>query len=406
MRRRVEVTAFVPHALVILLAVASLAACGPEQGRDDVDPLNSSRLDELWGPSRPGARPVLPRWATPEELRRAVSPPPRRARSGEGASVSTSPATASALRVPAEFEATRLVVLTWAGFPRLLEGIATAAAAAGAEVWAVGGPARLRKVPPSAYRALPLDYDSVWVRDYGPIGVDAEAGGLVFVDTLYRHGAYRASDDELPCRVAAATGAACERLDLVLDGGNFMTDGRGGLFMTRRTLDWNRSLSQAHVERALRERFGVQRIHWFDYAKLDDEPADGTGHIDMFAKLVAPCRVLVARAAESPFAETVDAAAATFEGLECQPGRSFEVLRVPGWYTRGTWYTYTNALVVNGAVLVPSYARGSDAEAESVYRQAMPEHSVVMLPSDESITSGGSIHCVTRDVPSLAAGAR
>jgi agmatine/peptidylarginine deiminase len=342
-------------------------------------------------------RPILPNWATPEERALGRLAPPLAEDDGKAAP-------AAGFRVPAEFESARAVLMTYTGYEGLLREISVQVASAGAEVWMVGGPSSLPGVPAAQYRRLNLAYDSVWARDYGPVGIDEASRALGIVDPRYRHWSYRPDDDAIPCRVAQGAGAECHTTTLILDGGNYMTDGRGGVFMTRRIYDWNSGLSEAQVNQLLRTYLGAERLHLFDYARDGSgDPADGTGHIDMFAKLLPDCKVLVAEYAQAPFAAVLDAAAAAFATIECLPGRSYEVVRIPGWYSSqgwwGVWYTYTNSLIVNDAVLVPSYTGGQNAEARAVYEAAMPGYRVVLLNSDEPIQSGGSIHCVTKEIP-------
>ena len=303
------------------------------------------------------------------------------------------------LRLPAEYEPTRAVVIAYTDYPAFLGQIAVHVAAAGAEVWAIGGPGGLTDVPAAQYVPLSFPFDSVWTRDYGPVGIEEATGALGIVDHVYRHHATRPRDDAIPCRVADYAGAVCHPSPLVLDGGNLMTDGRGNLFMTRRTYVWNSSRSEAEVDQLLRDHLGVTTIHKLDYATDGSGPADGTGHIDMFAKLVADCTVLVAESSTAPYAAPLEAAATYFQSLECAPGQSYQVLRLPAWEAYWTWYTYTNSLIVNGTVLVPSYAGGQDGAAVAVYQEALPGATIVLIPSDEPITSGGSIHCVTKEIP-------
>jgi agmatine/peptidylarginine deiminase len=364
------------------LGLAVLSACGGGGG---------GAVDELGQEALPISAPVLPNWATEEERlfqRTHPLPPPPPA-----------PPPAAGFRMPAETEPTQAVVMTWAGYTTMLRQIAVAVADSGAEVWMIGGPSSISGVPAGQYRRLNLDFDSVWTRDYGPFGILEPDGGIGIVDPTYRHAASRPNDDAVPCGIAQELGAGCYQTGLVLDGGNFLTDGKGNVFMTRRTLDWNPGRSQAQVETLLRDYFGAQSVTWLDYAEdAYGEPADGTGHIDMFAKILKECVVLVAQADQSPFSAPLEAAATRFSGIECRPGETYQVIRIPGWSSWGVWYTYTNALIVNDAAIVPGYSGGDDDLARQIYQQALPGYTVTVVNSDDSITVGGSVHCVTREI--------
>lgn len=55
---------------------------------------------------------------------------------------------------------------------------------------------------------------------------------------------------------------------------------------------------------------------------------------------------------------------------------------------------------------MPSYS-GHDkdnADAEKAYKEGMPGVTAVPVNSDESITAGGSIHCVTQTIPAYQGG--
>jgi agmatine deiminase len=334
----------------------------------------------------------LPNWATQDELDAQAQGVPEVERTTDAPPTGT-------LRLPAEYEPQRAVVVTYTTYEDMVDTIAVNAAAAGAEVWVIGGPSSLTGVPANRYKQVPLAYDSVWVRDYGPVGIDVATNTVSIVDTVYRHHAYRRADDAIPCGLASTFSMRCYRNELILDGGNLMSDGKGNLFVTKRLYEWNSSLTQDRVDQILKSYFGAQKIHVFDYAARSGQPADGTGHIDMFAKIIGECKVLVASTDDEPFVAPLDKAAAYFEKLECKPGKTYDVYRIPAWVQGGTWYTYTNALVVNDRVLVPGYTGADNDVARGIYNQARPDLKVVFVTSDESITAGGSVHCITKEIP-------
>jgi agmatine deiminase len=202
-----------------------------------------------------------------------------------------------------------------------------------------------------------------------------------------------------------------------MDGGNLMFDGSGNLFTTKVTYVWNKHLTRQEVNQELKVVFGVDQIHAFDYAKNaanSDRAADGTGHLDMFVKILAPCVVLVAEARPSDHAywAVLNKAATYFSTLHCQTHHDmdkssitstfYQVFRVPGWEDRQRWYTYTNSLIVNDRVVVPSYDSAADNDiALAVYNTAVPQLTVDFVHSEIAIQQGGAIHCLTRDVPRL-----
>ena len=372
--------------VLVLGCLGGQAGCGPSDGGEAISPGQETEVTE---------RAPLPNWATPAELALAAKLPQETWRAHLRSAAPT-----GGFRVPAEYEPTRAVVMTWASYTTMLQKIAVSVASSGAMVWAVGGPSKITGVPSDSYQALDFPYDSVWARDYGPFGIDESTGELGIVDPTYRHYAYRVNDDAIPCRIAGFAGASCYTSSLILDGGNFLTDGLGNLFLTTRIYEWNSRITRDQVDKLLKDYFGVKKIYLFNYAQSSPgTPADGTGHIDMFVKLLGPCKVLVAQATAAPFKDPLDRAAEFFSSFTCPEGRPYEVYRVKGWSAGGTWYTYTNSLIVNQTVLSPSYASGDNEAARQIYQDALPDYTIAMIPSDASITSGGSIHCVTKEIP-------
>jgi agmatine deiminase len=205
----------------------------------------------------------------------------------------------------------------------------------------------------------------------------------------------------MSCRLAQGFNAQCHTTNLILDGGNYMTDGKGGVFLTSRVYDWNRSMSREQVDSLLKQYLQAETIHVLDYAKSPNgEPADGTGHIDMFAKLLGECKVMVAETNDEPYKTATEKAAMYFSELGCGEGK-YEVYRSRAWDDRGTWYTYTNSLIVNNTVIIPHYDNGDNAAAGAAYKAALPDYEIVGVNSESTIGMGGSIHCVTKEIPAF-----
>lgn len=315
----------------------------------------------------------------------------------------------SNFRVPAEYEPSSTVILSWSGFEGLLEGIVKAAVNQGnVSVVAAKGPKSISGLSdPSRYKSASIPTDTVWIRDYGPVGIVQGSNGQAsvgIVDTIYRHYQYRKKDDVFPSTFAKLNAIASYNLPLILDGGNFMVDSFGNLFMTKRTYSWNSDKLKSQVDSLLKSFFNVTNIYEFDYAGFPNNPTDGTGHIDMFMKLLADDVVLIAEAVEEPFNSILTKAASFFKDRIAPTGKKYKVLRCPSWVDQGTWYTFTNSLLVNKAIIMPSFdgKEKLEAVAKAAYLEGMGMgHIVIPVPSDDSIKQGGSVHCVTQLIPRL-----
>jgi agmatine deiminase len=61
--------------------------------------------------------------------------------------------------------------------------------------------------------------------------------------------------------------------------------------------------------------------------------------------------------------------------------------------------TYANYLVVNGAVLVPTYRDLNDAAALAAIGDAFPGRQIIGVDCLPLILQHGSLHCVTMQIP-------
>ena len=62
--------------------------------------------------------------------------------------------------------------------------------------------------------------------------------------------------------------------------------------------------------------------------------------------------------------------------------------------------TYANYLIVNDAVLVPTYNQpDNDARALAVIQEAFPYHEIVGVNCNALIKQHGSLHCITMQFP-------
>jgi agmatine deiminase len=311
-------------------------------------------------------------------------------------------------RLPAEYEPAAAVVISWSAYPDMLTAIAQGVTGPGhAQIWVANGPDSISGVPADSYSKLSINTDSVWARDYGPYGLKGD-GTPGIIDSIYRHYQERPQDDAFPTNLANAKNIPVYSMNMILDGGNVMVDSKGDMFMTKRTYLWNPSMTQDQVDSTLKQYFNVKNIYTFDYSGYPNDPVDGTGHIDMFMKLLNDHTVLVATADTDPYKSTGDKAIQYFTGRTAPDGQPYKVLTVKGWAdasNNNTWYTYTNSLIINNAVLIPAYT-GHDAEndaAKKAYEEGIPGITVVEVNADQSIVDGGAIHCETQVIPMLPA---
>ncbi len=303
-------------------------------------------------------------------------------------------------RIPAEYEPIQSVVMGAAGYYNIAQQISKFSQEhAGADVWMTGN----NKETNNLFEDIACPIDSVWMRDYGPFGLLSFSNEIAAIDAIYRHYQYRVRDDQIPTCLGKKKNFKVYQMPLIMDGGNLMVDSSGNLFMTNRTYYWNKNLPKEKVDQILKDYLKVKTIHVLEYAGYPSNPVDGTGHIDMFVKLLSDDTVLITKTDSKQFIDATNKAREYFSNILAPNGEKYKIIEIPGVYQYGTWYSYTNSLIANNLVMMPIY-KGKDEfnkKAKEAYRLGLPNHVIKEIYSDDSITSGGSIHCLTQTIPKI-----
>lgn len=336
-------------------------------------------------------------------------------------------------RLPAEWEAQDGVLLTWphdgGDWAPMLDRVepvfvAIAAAIAARErlllvVRDAAQHQRVRALLAAAgadaarLRVVELASDDTWARDHGPVTV-IEDGRPVLLDFRFNGwgGKYpSALDDRIPEGLAAAGafgGHRRERVDFVLEGGGIDSDGQGTVLTTvpcQTHPGRNRGWSRQRIERQLRESLGAARILWLENGHLEGDDTDS--HIDTLARFCDPRTIAYVRCddPQDPHHAGLAAMEAELRALRDASGRAYELLPLP-WPSakrdeqgRRLPATYANFLVVNGAVLVPTYRDAADVTALARLALAFPGREIVGIDCLPVVRQGGSLHCLTMQFP-------
>ncbi|MBN1552198.1 agmatine deiminase family protein [bacterium] len=233
--------------------------------------------------------------------------------------------------------------------------------------------------------------NTCWLVDYAPFFLNVD-GNLEMADHSY-YG--RPLDDAFPINLGNEWGIPYYTSDLRIEGGNFIADGTGICFITDQVYTQNEGhLTPDEVNQRLQDYCGCSTIEVME--KLND----WTGHIDMFAKLLDIDTFLIGQYEPGdPEYTVLENNAAFVAGLTSGAGGPYEIVRIPMPGDPALYQTYTNSLIVNDNVFVPTYNDPGDAEALLIYQSAMPGKTVIGVNSLEPIAYGGAIHCTTKTVP-------
>lgn len=189
-------------------------------------------------------------------------------------------------------------------------------------------------------------------------------------------------------------------LDFVLEGGSIESDGKGTIFTTTCCLmapHRNQPLTQAQIEARLKEYLGAERIVWLNHGSLIGDDTDG--HIDTLVR-ICPNDTIVYTGGDANHPDLA-LMEEELKELRTLDGKPYRLLKLPlprPIYDDGDRLpaTYANYLVINGAVLVPTYNQPDlDAEAMRVIGEAYPDREIVGIDCRAVIKQHGSLHCCT-----------
>jgi agmatine deiminase len=256
--------------------------------------------------------------------------------------------------------------------------------------------------------------NDIWVRDHGPITV-LQNNKPVLLDFTFTGWGYKYPaefDNVLTANLHARKAflnTELQKIDIALEGGGIEVDGKGTLLTTESCLlskKRNPNLSKEDIENTLKHAFGVERILWLKHGALEGDDTDG--HIDTIARFTDPytiCYVSCPDPSDSHY-ETFQNLEQELSELKNFEGNPYRLVPLPWPKARLADYdgrrlpvTYANFLIVNQAVLVPTYEDDKDEEALATISECFPDREIVAIPSLPVVQWYGSIHCMTMQLP-------
>ena len=341
--------------------------------------------------------------------------------------------TAPSVRFPAEWESAGAVLLAWPHaatdwaymlpeVERCYHGLVQAITRHAAAIVIAPDTTRAREILSDIRSDFPVFYfdvptDDTWTRDYGVITTVRPSGQPVLNDFGFNAwgGKFPHEHDNAVTRAMYAAGLIrgeyADRNSFILEGGSIESDGRGTLMVTSDCLltpTRNPGLGKAEIEAELARALGARKVIWATGAIIGD---DTDGHIDTLARL-APGNIIFyatpAYGADDPEqTRALRRLEESLTGCTDAEGNPFSMIGIPLPATvsdpeDGSRLpaTYLNYLVINDAVLMPSYGQPmADRLASQIIRIAFPDHTVETVDCRALIRQHGSLHCATMQLP-------
>jgi agmatine deiminase len=262
-------------------------------------------------------------------------------------------------------------------------------------------------------RIYPLDTNDTWARDFGPITVFEDGKPLLLDFGFNGWGLKFAADlDNLVTRNLHKNGAfgatPLSIRGMILEGGSIESDGNGTILTTGECLlEGNRNphLSRKEIEESLAEQFGADHILWLEHGFLEGD--DTNSHIDTLARL-CPDDVILHVVCDDPTDPHYGEFALMAEELRrFTTKKATPYTLVPLPWPEAIFdedgirlpATYANFLIINNAVLVPTYRDKADIVALEAVQKVFPRHDIIGIDCLPLILQHGSLHCVTMQIP-------
>jgi agmatine deiminase len=255
-----------------------------------------------------------------------------------------------------------------------------------------------------------------WMRDSGPIivrnGNKREAINFHF-NGWAKYPNHRL-DRHVPQAVAQHLGvplvpALYKGRKVVLEGGALDVNGKGTLITTEECLLHpsiqvrNAGFTRQDYEDIFREYLGITNTIWLGDGIVGD---DTHGHIDDLCRFVNADTVVTVVESDKKDANyaPLQDNLARLRAAKLEDGRPLNIVELP--MPRPVVFdglqipaSYANFLIINGAVLVPTFNDANDRHALNILASCFPDRDIIPISAIDLIWGFGTLHCLSQQVP-------
>lgn len=267
----------------------------------------------------------------------------------------------------------------------------------------------LTEIDTSKITFVELPTNDTWSRDHGGITVFEDGRTTIYDFTFNGWGMkFAANYDNQITSQLFEKGVFDKKtqyqnhMDFVLEGGSIESDGEGTLLTTAECLlsENRNNKTKEEVEAKLKKLFGLKQILWLHHGYLAGDDTDS--HVDTLARLCNPNTIAYVQCIDERDEHYTELRKMEEElmAFKTLNGNPYELIPLP---MADTVYdgedrlpaTYANFLIINGAVLLPTYNSPKDEMAKQQLQKAFPEREIVSIDCRALIKQHGSLHCVT-----------
>lgn len=259
-----------------------------------------------------------------------------------------------------------------------------------------------------------IESNDTWTRDHGAISVFIDGKPVIYDFGFNAWGLKFAAnfDNQITRKMFERNIFKPEVnyhncLDFILEGGAIESDGEGTLLTTTKCLlapNRNQPRTKEEIEEFLKEKFGLKQILWLDNGYLAGDDTDN--HIDTLARFCNNNTIAYVQCNDENDEHyhelrKMEEELRSFRTLKGEPYNMISLPMAEPVFEdeKRLPATYANFLIMNSAVLLPTYASKKDAIAKQQLQKAFPQKEIIEIDCRTLIKQHGSLHCITMQYP-------
>ncbi|MHB9055693.1 MAG: agmatine deiminase family protein [Paludibacteraceae bacterium] len=275
---------------------------------------------------------------------------------------------------------------------------------------------RLKNIPQEKIKYISIPSNDTWARDHGGITVLKSDKPVVLDFTFNGWGLKFAAnlDNQITSQlfkknVFPEKVKYKNRMNFVLEGGSIESDGNGTILTTSDCLlsENRNNISREKIEKKLKKYLGAKRILWLNHGYLAGDDTDS--HIDTLARFCSEDAIVYVKCEdrEDKHYQALKLMEEELKAFRKENGDSYMLVDLPmadlvsDEKGERLPATYANFLIINDAVLMPTYNSPKDEIAVQQLQKAFPNREIVGIDCRALIKQHGSLHCITMQYPNF-----
>ncbi len=246
--------------------------------------------------------------------------------------------------------------------------------------------------------------NDTWVRDFGGINVykNHKRRTYDFIFNAWGNKFDASMDNTITKRLfeEGHLQGKLKSFDFVLEGGSIDANGHGVMLSTAYCLyeqNRNSHLSKKKIKQTLVELFGLKELIVLKHGALMGDDTDS--HIDTLARFINKDTIAYVKCYDKndehyqelkKMEKELEKTSFKLVPLPLPSAKYFNNHRIPA--------TYMNFVLINNAVLVPTYSDAYDAQVLKTFAHYFPEREIVGIEASVLIREHGSLHCASMNV--------